>query len=69
MQNKCSALRSAKTCAVVDTNVGITEKTTALVDMDLTAMVKVLEFATQLERFISLYSPEINFFMEVKTHA
>ena len=54
---------------MVDTNVGITEKTTTLVDMDLTAMVKVLEFATQLERFISLYSPEINFFMEVKTHA
>ena len=42
---------SAKTCAVVDTGVGIAETTTTLADMDLTAIVKVLQFATQLERF------------------
>ena len=34
--------RSAKTCAVVDTGVGIAETTTTLADMDLTAIVKVL---------------------------
>lgn len=47
---------------MVDTGVGITETTTSLADMDLRVMVKVLQFATRLERFISLYSPKINFF-------
>ena len=39
IEHKFYIERSAKTCAVVDTDVGISETTTTLADMDLTAMV------------------------------